>query len=52
MAQRIALPHEETRGRLQDLDGPLQFSVLPLELADGSEGPANLREIAAETSVV
>jgi hypothetical protein len=31
---RVALPHEETRRRLEDLDRLLQFGVAALELAD------------------
>lgn len=34
MAQRIVLPREETRGRLEDLDSLLQLAVLAAKLLD------------------
>jgi hypothetical protein len=34
MAQRVVLPREETRGRLEDLDSLLQLEVLAAKLPD------------------
>ena len=34
MAQRVVLPREETRGRLEDLDSLLQLAVLAAKLPD------------------